>query len=169
MAYSGNVSSMFPDGGGGRLGGGPIEHRNRAMRVLGLALIGVLSWMVLVNAWGDPRMTTVGLAIVVWCAGSWATTRLLVRPTVLVDDHGISVVNPFTSHRVAWAEVLSVTLGNGPVRVHQRQGPAIPLWASIELAPIRGEHPHADRVALALSTRLDEARHRHRSTKPRPS
>lgn len=130
------------------------------MRALGFGTIGVLSWMVLANSWGDPRMTTVVIAVLVWCAGTWAAMRLLVRPTVLVDDDGVSIVNPFARHRVAWSEMLSVTFGNGPVRVHPRQGRPIALWASVELAPIHGEHPHADRVARALSERLEAARRR---------
>lgn len=138
------------------------------MRVVGLGLVGVLSWMVLVNAWGDPRMTTVVLAVIVWCAGTWVATRLLVRPTVLVDDDGIGIVNPLVSHRLSWSEVLAVSLGNGPVRVHRRQGRPIPLWASVELAPVRGEHPHADRVALALTKELEAARRRHRATNRHP-
>jgi hypothetical protein len=145
-----------------------VEHRNRAMTVLGLGLIAVLSWMVLVNAWGDPRMVTVVLAVVVWCIGSWVALRALVRPTVLLDDDGVSVVNPLARHRVAWADVLSVTLANGPVRIHTRGGRPIAVWASVELAPIHGEHPHADRVAASLTNRLDGARLRLRAADPHP-
>lgn len=132
------------------------------MGALGLGMVVTLSWMVLVNAWGDPRMTTLVVALILWATGAWAALHLLVRPTTLVHDDGLVVVNPLRTHRIRWADVLSVTHGNGPVRVHPRHGRPVPVWSSIELAPVNGEHPHAERVAAALSRRLDEARAQYR-------
>lgn len=144
--------------GGGLHSGEVVEHHNRAMRVLGGVVVAALTWMVFVNAWTQPTMTTVVLAVAVWCTGSFAASRLLLRPSVRVDDAGISVSNPFREHRVDWSDVMAITHRNGPVRLHPRRGRPIPLWASVELAPIHGQHPHAERVARTLSCGLDAAR-----------
>lgn len=128
------------------------------MRVLGVALIGALSWMVLVTAWGQPQLSTVVAAVLVWIAGAWVASRLLMRPSTWADADGLVVVNPFRSHRIAWSEVLAVTHGTGPVHVHRRNAAPVPLWSSVELAPVNGQHPHAERVASELSRRLDAAR-----------
>jgi len=158
---------MFRDGGNLGHGGRAAEFRNRAMRLLGLGLVAALSWMVLVSAWGQPRVSTVVLAVLVWSAGTWTATRLLVRPSAWASPDGLVVVNPFRTHHIGWSEVLAVTHGTGPVRVHRRNGAPVALWSSVELAPVRGEHPHAERVASDLSRLLDLARAHHRPASPR--
>ncbi|WP_129838296.1 PH domain-containing protein [Streptomyces sp. RFCAC02] len=93
---------------------------------------GAVSW-----GWGD-RSAFIGCGLLVL-----AGTVLLSRPRVTADRDGVTVVNLTTTRRLAWAQVLRVTLRPGDP------------WAGLDLAdgttlPVMAIQPGVSR-ARALS------------------
>ena len=67
----------------------------------------------------SARYSAVGSAILLLVTGLMYTLAL--RPRVVADGAGVTVVNPFRVHRVPWRLITSVDTGEW-VRVHYRDG-----------------------------------------------
>ena len=71
----------------------------------------------------SARFGAVGSAFLLFITGLMYTLAL--RPRVVVDGAGVTVVNPFRVHRVPWRLITSVDTGDW-VRVHYRDGAGEP-------------------------------------------
>nr|WP_103887795.1 PH domain-containing protein [Actinacidiphila yanglinensis] len=100
-------------------GGLPVTFRPLATRVvlltLAVTLVTVLTTVALLmphdgdSPWSTAeRGTVVGTAVLIG-----AGLTLLSRPKAVADADGLTVVNLTVSRRLAWPQVLRVTLGHG--------------------------------------------------------
>jgi hypothetical protein len=78
-----------------------------------------------INA-AQSRFVLVVSAILV--AGTGLAYALALRPRVIADPTGITVVNPFRTHHVPWGLVISIDAGEW-VRVHHSPDKTINCWA----------------------------------------
>ena len=100
------------------------------------------------------RATVIGTAVLFS-----AVLVLLSRPKVVADRDGLTVVNLTVRRRLAWAEVLRVTLGHGDawVRLDLADGTSLPVMA-IQPGIARKQALRDAHRLRALAEALGEAR-----------
>ena len=80
---------------------------------------------------GQARFVTVVSAIL--ALGTGLAYALALRPRVLADQSGITVLNPFRTHYLPWSAVRSADVAEW-VRVHYGQDKTIGCWALVASA-----------------------------------
>ena len=97
----------------------PTRFRPRGVRVaavaFGLVLVVtvVAVWLALPEEAQEGFTFAQKLTVVAMVLGAFAVGHALARCRVDADDDGITVVNGYRSHRLAWAQVVAVTLRPG--------------------------------------------------------
>ncbi len=93
----------------------PATWRPRRARIIPyvLAVVVVLGMVALAVAMPPPwalgdRLGLVAIGVII--AG---ILHMLARSRVTADDHGLTVVNGLRTHEFEWAEILSVSMGDG--------------------------------------------------------
>lgn len=137
--------------------------RNGAYPVLGTAMItaGVVAVAVAVVVAHDVAAIAVVAVIgALFASSGWIA---YIRPRVVADDTGVTVVNPTRTVQLAWSQIERFHAGRllyiVPRGRDQRQ---VAAWAvqAANLARMLGRTSHADRVASDLNRLL--VRHRKR-------
>ncbi|WP_395105968.1 PH domain-containing protein [Actinomadura sp. SCN-SB] len=93
----------------------PVVWRPRTTRVVAYTTAGVIVLgMILLAVVVPPRFTVVDrvLMVVFGLALAWIL-HMLARCRVVADCGGVTVVNAFRSRRLAWAEIVDVTMTTG--------------------------------------------------------
>ena len=97
----------------------PTRFRPRGVRVAAIAFGAVLVVTVLAVWLAMPASTREGFSflqnatVLTMVLGTLAVGHALARCRVDADDEGLTVVNGYRTHRLAWQQVVSVTLRPG--------------------------------------------------------
>ncbi|HEY8479897.1 MAG TPA: PH domain-containing protein [Spirillospora sp.] len=89
--------------------------RPRATRIVAYATAGVIMLVVIVLAVAVAPQFTLSDRLLIVAFGAFVAwiLHMLARCRVVADETGLTVVNPFRTRRLAWPEVLDVTMAEG--------------------------------------------------------
>jgi Bacterial PH domain len=128
----------------------------------------VLGWFLAaaaVAAWALWMIFTDGSAASLLCPLAMTPLGALgivgyVRPRVVADQDGVTVVNPFVTTRLSWSQIARFQAKDRLQIVLRGGGPPIAAWAvqSANLARITGALSHADNVAVGLNRLMAQYR-----------
>ena len=111
-----------------------------------LVFVGVFAdggWPFLVGA-----AVAAGLALLAW--------RLLVRPRVVLDDLGVTVVNPWSTTTMAWADISHADAAYSGLELTSRTGDVVTAWVAQKSHYSETTHrtTPADELARIVQRRL---------------
>ena len=102
---------------------------------------------------GDPDLLVVAIIVGVPCAAYGYLAAF--RPRVELTHEALVVVNPLSTRRVPWADLVAVQPGYWGTRLTRRDGSTVNLWAGQKSnwAVMRGRRARADAMCEAIANR----------------